>query len=203
MKKLELFYPIKPFTVTQGFGRNDYFDYTKICSGEQCLSGHNGLDCIRGWVNGKFYETDGCYVRAAHDGVVTYAGMDSKEGVGIVLRTKEPYDYNGIPTYFKTIYWHLKPLVHVVVGQEVFVGDILGEADNTGMSTGSHLHFGLKPIAQRENEWDWINLEQNNGYFGAINPLPFFNRKYAFDGFDALVRMVEALRVKIASFFKK
>ena len=203
MKKLELFYPIKPFTITQGFGRNDVFDYTKICSQGQCLIGHNGVDCIRGFVKGKFYETEGCYVRASHDGIVTYAGIDGKEGYGIVLRTKEPFDYNGSLTFFKTVYWHMKPPFHVVVGQEVFVGDILGEADNTGLSTGSHLHFGLKPIAQGENEWSWFNLEQNNGYFGAINPALFFNGKYAFDGFDFLVRMVETLRAKIASLLKR
>ena len=201
--KLQLFYPIKPFAITQGFGTNLYFDYTKICSGGQCLIGHNGLDCIRGYVNGKYYETEGCYVRAAHDGIVAYAGVDGAEGYGIVLRTKEPYDYNGVPTYFKTIYWHMKPPFAVTVGDEVFVGDYLGEADNTGMSTGSHLHFGLKPIALGENDWEIGNLEQKNGYFGAIDPLPYFNGKYAFDNYNNLVRMVEALRAKIKALLQK
>ena len=43
-------------------------------------------------------------------------------------------------------------------------------ADNTGASSGSHLHFSLKPVQQGEQPWQWYNTEQKNGYNGSINP---------------------------------
>lgn len=74
----------------------------------------------------------------------------------------------------KTIFWHLKKgTLKVTASQKVKTGDLIAEADNTGMSTGSHLHFGLKPVYQGENAWDWTNADQNNGYKGAIDPAPY------------------------------
>ena len=63
------------------------------------------------------------------------------------------------------------------------MGDVLAESDNTGLSTGPHLHFGLKPVAKGEQSWIWFNVEQKNGYLGAIDPLPYFNGLYAYDAF--------------------
>ena len=160
MKKLELFWPLKKSFIGQGFGQNLSPLYKEIG-----LAGHNGLDlpCPIGEP-----------IYAAHDGIVTYAGTDGKEGYGIVIRTEERfYDLDNNLYFWKTIYWHLLPNIPVRVGQKVQIGDIIGYGDTTGYATGSHLHFGLKPIAQGENEWTWINTKQNNGYFGAIDPEPY------------------------------
>jgi hypothetical protein len=46
-------------------------------------------------------------------------------------------------------------------------GDVVALSDDTGHSTGSHLHFGLAPIL----------YDINNGYRGWINPLPFIQLK--------------------------
>jgi len=165
--RLELWYPIKPFVLTQRFG-NEHPTYTSLG-----LKGHNGLDIMA---------NDGDSVRAAHDGVVTFSGEDGAGGLTIVIRTHEPKDYEGKQSFFKTIYCHMKTgSLKVKATEQVVAGQLIGLADNTGLSTGSHLHFGLKPIAQGEAEWVWENLEQNNGYRGAINPLPYFNGYYAED----------------------
>src|SRR3990167_7393612 len=131
--KLQIYYPTKPWYVNQPFGTNPAI-YKQFD-----INGHNGIDS---------FALDGAEVRAAHYGVVTFSGEDGGGGLGVVLRTLKTFDYKDKLSFFKTIYWHLKPgTFRVKPGQIVEAGDILGLADNTGFSTGSHLHFGLKPIA--------------------------------------------------------
>jgi murein DD-endopeptidase MepM/ murein hydrolase activator NlpD len=166
--KLELYYPTKPYVCGQKFGENQVSFYHELG-----LDGHNGLD---------LHAPDGWIVRAAHDGVVTFAGEDGSAGLGIVIRTTQTFDYKDGQAYYKTIYWHLKKgCLYKAGGDMVKAGDIIALADNTGQSTGAHLHLGLKPMEKGENEWTWWNTEQNNGYKGAINPEPFFNGFHAAD----------------------
>ena len=177
MRELCLYKPLHPFTGTQGFGQNLISLYKELG-----LLGHNGFDAVRGYVNGIYYETEGANVRAAHDGEVIFTGSDSSGGYFVELRTLEMFiDKKGIPHFWKTIYYHLRPIIKVRAGQKVRVGDILGLADNTGRSNGSHLHFGLKRIAQGINEWTWTTLDYDNGYWGGVDPLPYFDSKTAYE----------------------
>lgn len=168
MARFEIFYPVKPWTVSQVFGVNPQI-YSQFG-----INGHNGIDIVT---------YHGQPVYAAHDGDVTYAGMDGKEGVGVVITSDRKYEYDGgtEPAYIKSIYWHLINNVQVKVGQYVRAGTLIGYADNTGFSTGDHLHFAIKPVAQGENAWTWENVAQNNGFKGAIDPAPYFNKFYAKD----------------------
>jgi len=191
-KRLELWYPCKPFRVNQLFGENSIDFYKSIG-----LKGHNGID---------LFAPDGFPVRAAHDGSVTFTGEDGSGGLGVVIRTNESFEYKDGETYYKTIYWHLqKGSIRVKAGDKVKAGDLIALADNTGKSTGSHLHFGLKPIYQGEEEWNWMNMEQKNGYAGAIDPLPYFNGYYAEDNKKVvaiLQGLVMALQ-RLVSTYKK
>lgn len=165
--KLTLAYPTTPFLISQKFGENPEY-YKK----EFNVNGHNGLDIVA---------QDGTPVYAAHDGIC-YPEVDSSGGNGIVLRTLETFDYEDKQVYFKSIYWHLKQADAVVkTGQKVKCGDLIGYADNTGKSTGSHLHFGLKTQRWDENDWQFYNLNQDNGFMGAIDPTPYFTGQYAKD----------------------
>lgn len=168
MEKLKLYYPIKKFYFGQRFGANQVSFYR-----DMGMPGHNGIDIPA---------RDGQTIRASHDGVVTFAGEDGSGGLGVVIRTDKEYEYEGGSAFYKTIYWHLKTgSIIVKASQKVKAGDKIAEADNTGRSTGTHLHFALKPIKQGEAEWVWENIEQNNGYKGAIDPEPYFIGKYAED----------------------
>jgi len=171
--KLNLIYPtIKPVVVNQLFGR-----YDKIYAGMGML-GHNGID---------FRTYHGQPVYASHDGYASYQ-VDSSGGHGVVIITDKQYDFGETQSFYKTIYWHLcdplkepkykSPIADKTGFIKVQAGDVIGYADNTGMSTGEHLHFGLKTVAQGEDQWVWYNTQQGNGYFGCIDPMPYFN------GFD-------------------
>jgi len=179
--KFDLYYPTKPYRINQGFGENANSFYKQLG-----LIGHNGIDV---------WAPTGMIVRAAHDGTVEYAGGEQKEGIGVTIVTDKEYDYKDGTAYFKTIYWHLLS-VAVKYKQKVRAGDILGYADNTGMSTGSHLHFGLKACT-KQGEFIVENLDNDNGYFGAINPEPFWNHIYAED-IIGVVASLELVKIKLA-----
>lgn len=171
MPKLELHYPVKPWIVSQNFGE---------CAPGSCdlykqlgLKGHNGMDIA---------VLTGTTLRAAHSGTVVFSGEDATAGHTISIRTDEKCQYGLEGAYFKSIYCHLKPgSIKVLAGQKVQVGDIIGLTGASGMVTGPHLHFGLKPVYQGEADWQLVNAEQLNGYYGAIDPLPYFSGVHAED----------------------
>jgi murein DD-endopeptidase MepM/ murein hydrolase activator NlpD len=184
MSKFSLFYPVTPARINQPFGVNGAYYQANGVS----VAGHNGID---------FGAYHGQPIYAAHDGVAFYQ-TDDREGHGVIIISDKAYDCGKTQAFYKTIYWHLcDPLhepkytspVYKKSGMKVKAGDIIGYADNTGLSSGDHLHFGLKPIvrggAPRSGDapdlgiGEWVNVEQNNGYRGSIDPTPFWNGYFA------------------------
>lgn len=187
----ELFYPMNPHHVNQGWGVNGAYYRANGIN----ILGHNGLD-LQAYTGQPIY--------AAHDGVA-YFEVDANQGEGVVLITKDQYDYKGKQAYFKTIYWHMvdyskhpqykSPVLDYQQknggkGMPTKQGDIIGFANTTGLATGPHLHFGLKPMvygtsATSQDATDDLrlglfqNIESANGYGGAIDPTPYLNGKYA------------------------
>lgn len=130
--------------ITQNFGEmlRDY-------SGVFGLAGHNGIDIA--------YQ-EGTEVYASHDGIAVYT-EDSQKGLGVVV----------VAPGYKTIYWHFKssPL-SLNTPTQVKRGQLLGYGDNTGYSTGHHLHYGLKLLDNSGNV-----LNRDNGYDGCVDPMPY------------------------------
>lgn len=175
--KLSLTYPVRNPIITQKFGETAYLQYYRDHGIN--FKGHNGID---------FYASHGQPIFATHDGIATFQ-EDSSGGMGVVLLSDSVYEYGDKYVYFKTIYWHMvdsskepkyKSPVEghnaITGGLKVKKGDIIGYADSTGLSTGDHLHFGLKPCLPDEPIGTWANILQDNGYMGAIDPMPYFDR---------------------------
>ncbi len=82
----------------------------------------------------------GTPVKAAAAGIVSYAGWLTGYGNVVII-------YHGSDV--STLYAHLKRYV-VRKGQTVKQGQVIAYSDNTGWSTGPHLHFGVyigdKPV---------------------------------------------------------
>lgn len=131
------------YPISQHFGENPQM-YQQFG-----INGHNGVD---------FALPNGVEVYAALDGVVMEAADQGKSGYGRFVRLEHQ---NGA----QTIYGHFRDLA-VAQGDQVKAGQILGHSDNTGFSTGPHLHFGFRPP----------NFDTGNGYNGWIDPLPYWSQ---------------------------
>lgn len=185
MPKFELYYPVNPIHVNQGFGANGaYYQANGIN-----IIGHNGVD-LMAYVGQPIF--------AAHDGTAYYE-VDDQGGHGVVVISNDQFDYKERQVNFKSIYWHMvnpvqfpqyvQPIPLNGTPKKVRRGDIIGYADTTGLATGPHLHLGLKPIVPGTpptsgdvadvGVGNWVNVEQTNGYLGAIDPTPYFNGKFA------------------------
>ena len=136
-------WPVDSRRVNQFFGENP--DSYKPFG----LPGHEGLD---------LFAITGANVYAAADGEVTEADQPKDHPYGMQIRLV----HQGGGKTFRTVYAHLSKLL-VQKGQKVKAGDLIGLADNTGNSFGSHLHLTLK-----------IDGETTAGYpAGIVDPWPY------------------------------
>ena len=172
---MKLYRPCKSSLITQGFGPENTKPEMLSAYQQIGLLAHNGLDiaCADG---------DDIRFNGTGKGMVTELSTDPKAGLGVVVFFKED------DKYYKTTYWHLKK-ISVVIGQEVESADLLGLADNTGWSTGTHLHFGLK-----ECDREGVTLNKDNGYNGAINYEPYYENYYILDLKKQMGQMVVFLQ---------
>lgn len=110
-------WPVKGW-ITSGFGKR-----ASPLTGEP--GRHMGVD-IANEVNTP--------IRAAADGIVTYAGWEA--GYGRLVAIEHGYG-------FSTRYGHCAR-VDVKVGDEIKRGQIIGYMGSTGRSTGSHVHYEVR-----------------------------------------------------------
>lgn len=158
-QKVDAFYKFdRGINKTNMFGDN--VKYYK--QGVGLVNGHNGLDIAC---------RAGAEIVTSHSGWVFQEFDDARDpsgGFGVIIVSDEPIRLkDGSESYIKTIYWHNKKNL-VEVKDNVKIGQVIALADNTGFSTGNHLHFGLKKCDKQGNTLDW-----NNGHYGAIDPYPY------------------------------
>ena len=124
----------------------------------------------------EFLNKFGTPVHAAGDGVVQFAGPDKEAvyspwtnfyGNVVVIR-------HASETY--TLYAHLSK-IDVQEGDEVKAGDLIGEVGQSGVATGSHLHFEVRKSGggtdyfstQNPELWLIPNKDENGEPLGAIS----------------------------------
>jgi hypothetical protein len=134
-------WPTEIRTINQYFGANPQ-NYAQFG-----LPGHEGID---------FMALDGTKVFCVAPGTVFAIHPESTgHNYGTHVRV------NHVDSY-QTVYGHLRQLF-VQVGQVVNAGEVLGLADNTGNSFGSHLHLSLKKLDTNYLNWP----------FNITDPTPF------------------------------
>ena len=134
---------IGDFGISQHFGQHSK-DYAKFG-----MVGHNGVDfkCPRETI-----------LIAGTQGLIKKVGYDGN-GYGWFVQIWDNYQY------LITIYAHLLK-VDVSEGQWILAGHKIGTSNNTGNSTGAHLHFGAGDTNDKGER-----LNKNNGYHGWFDPL--------------------------------
>lgn len=159
-----LFQPVNPFFVTQFFGENracvstDGTNKVITCNGNNPPAGYKSLYGPGGHGAIDLNTRHGQEVYAAQDGTVYQ--IDTSEMSGLDVRIES--EKHGIR--FRHIYEHLMGY-QVKVGDKVRVGQLIGWADNTGKSSGNHLHFQF-------SIWDgstWVKTD----------PMPYMETMFA------------------------
>lgn len=96
----------------------------------------------------EFYNASGTPVVAVADGIVYFAGSDDQTSFG---QFKEFYgnlvivehQTAGIPNPIFSLYAHLSS-INVNTGDQIKLGDKIGEVGASGSAIGSHLHFEVR-----------------------------------------------------------
>ena len=99
--------------------------------------GHTGMDLA---------VPTGTPIRAALPGTVTAAQYHSSYGYYVMI------DHGG---GLYTVYMHASSLL-VSPGQTVSAGDVIAKVGSTGISTGSHLHFGVSLNGSYVSPWSYL-----------------------------------------------
>lgn len=200
-----LFQPVKPFVIKQAFGDNKVCIDNKTnsiyipCNGDNPpdgyrsiysqMKGHNGIDLAAAY-------WQPCY--ASQDGVVEEVQLERERGLGVGIVTDKKYfcAETKRPEYFKYRNWHFEA-IYVKKGDKVKTGDLIGWCGSTGYSTGSHDHLELKPVEwySYRGEQRIRNILQDNGYFGAVNPIPYMEDIFALEFAGLWKRVKEAAAI--------
>lgn len=141
IKLLNLLYEGPDAPITQRFGNKLILNGVDVYA-QYGMRGHNGLD---------FGIPNGTKLYSCIDGKVIEAHFDAG-GYGNYVKIEN--DDCGV------LYAHMEQF-NVSAGETVKAGQEIGLSDNTGNSTGPHLHFGVFPKPR----------DRGNGYAGYIDPL--------------------------------
>ncbi|MFT0849011.1 M23 family metallopeptidase [Actinomycetaceae bacterium L2_0104] len=131
--------PEGTWVLTSPFGMR-----THPITGEQNL--HTGTD---------FAAPDGTPILAAADGLVTVAEFSG--GYGGLIVIEHTIDGQTVATAYAHMWQHG---IHVHAGDRVSAGQHIGDVGSSGMSTGAHLHFEVRPGGTNGEAIDaaaWLN----------------------------------------------
>lgn len=156
---MKIFKPfVGNFPISQRFGENQNPFY----AGEG-LKGHQGIDIAM---------PNGTPIISAVNGTVVAISKDIQKGEGVAILSSDRFDYKGQECLLDTIYWHLQDKsILVNVGDKVVIGQRIGLSNNTGQSTGPHLHFSVIPMATDGSRRALAGMD--NGYKGCVDPTPY------------------------------
>jgi len=195
-QRLQIFRPTLSKNITQGWAENracidNNGRIFGVAKGRRCpgpsfyesvgMRGHNGLDIATitgeevyhsatfpGWWRTEVDGAGGIGVDIVSNDPLFFAMPIPTE----IINSAVPHEQDGIigfTHHVKIRNWHLyAPIGHQ--GKQVTVGTVIGQAGNTGASSGPHLHFAPKWCLP-----DGRGVGQANGFTGAFDPTPYYS----------------------------
>ncbi len=119
-------WPVQDVSISDGFGHRE-------APTEGASTNHPGVD---------FAAREGVTVRTAATGVVSKVVSEDHGGCGVNIAIDHVVRGQNVTT----VYCHLAAgSVRVTPGQRVIVGHAIAAVGSTGVSTGAHLHFEVRP----------------------------------------------------------
>lgn len=152
---------IEPFELTQEFGVNEPA-YRRFG-----LAGHNGWDFRTKFPDTPLGKRD---ILASYNSRFWKQGNEGNDGFGLYFEV-----ITQLKNTWKLTYAHCDSVGKFIEKNE---GEKMAVSDNTGNSTGAHLHLTVKK--GRLENGQFIVDNYNNGFFGAVNPQIFFDELRAF-----------------------
>lgn len=138
--------------------------------GQFNMDGHNGIDlaCVVGTP-----------IVAPCKMWTTWVKSDDR-GYGLhVFAESETKEINGEAYKIEMVFGHFDSIV-AKPAKWYEKGELIGYADSTGFSTGSHLHFGVRPY-YRLSEGNFKQVFMGNGYAGYSDPEDFIKTHIVWD----------------------
>lgn len=172
---MKLYYPHKPYIVTQSWGNLNSAYSTQF--GDPTFTRHNGIDSIigkydyQGKLVTEFWVT--CPVEGFKVGGVGYQANGA--GNYLWLDSKEPILIGDKTCTARLYFFHGKKIL-VKTGDEPALGELMMISDSTGFSTGLHLHMGLYRIGNAGQK-----LDKGNEAEGSYDPSLFYTKEFAID----------------------
>lgn|SRR3990167_662310 len=155
---MKYFYqPLKPFIINQYFGENkacistDGLNKYISCDGLNPPYGYKTLYGTKGHLGIDLKASKGQEVYCSQGGKVVHIDTNPKSGLDVKIRT----EMGG--RIFKHIYEHLLGY-QCNIGDIIETGQLVGWADNTGYSSGNHLHFEVQELTDTWNSIDPLPL---------------------------------------------
>ncbi len=185
---LKIYYPFKPFLVTQPWGTPNPAYAEQF--NDPSFKLHNGIDAKAGITDwqGKLKTDYPVYCPVEGFKVVKVDYQPNGGGNEIWLRSKEKVQMFDLECYCLLILLHAKKVL-VPVGYEPALGELLMIADNTGFSTGLHTHLGVYRL---DDNGAKIDTNEANGSF---DPALFFTNEYAIDVASLSTLVTSGLRL--------
>lgn len=170
--RLELWYPLKPYTVNKPWGVADPV-YERFG-----FKRHNGEDAAL---------TTGAIIRAPFDCEVVKSAYQ-QDGAGhyvALLSTGEFDDWihaggngsGGEKAFVEITFMHCHSIL-AMPGQKLKTGDPVAIGDSTGFSTGPHTHIAPKRVVKHTGFYTELD---HNDALGTFDPSPYWNKFYAED----------------------